>query len=109
MLSFTIPVAIVGIASVIMSVFGKTYIPNSYSVKLLIMTVLGTLIGCIGEEIGWRGFMQPSFNRKYSLFSSAVFTGVLWGAWHFGILVSCGVLAYLLFILLVTEFSVIMA
>ncbi len=109
MLSFTIPVAIVGIASVIMSVFGKTYIPNSYSVKLLIMTVLGTLIGCIGEEIGWRGFMQPSFNRKYSLFSSAVFTGVLWGAWHFGKLVSCGVLAYLLFILLVTEFSVIMA
>ena len=41
-----------------MSVYGKIYIPNSYPVKLLIMTVLGALIGCIGEEIGWRGFIQ---------------------------------------------------
>ncbi|MBW4829011.1 MAG: CPBP family intramembrane metalloprotease [Clostridiaceae bacterium] len=73
------------------------------------MIVLGALIGCIGEEIGWHGFMQPSFNRKYSLFSSAVFTGILWGAWHFGKLVSYGILGYLLFILLITEFSVMMA
>jgi membrane protease YdiL (CAAX protease family) len=53
--------------------------------------------------------MQPSFNRKYSLFSSAVFTGILWGAWHFGKLASYGILGYLLFILLITEFSVMMA
>lgn len=109
LLSFITPVVIVAITSAIMSIYGKTYISNSYSVKLSIMTVLGTLIGCIGEEIGWRGFMQPFFNRNYSLFSSAVFTGILWGAWHFGKLASYGILGYLLFILLITEFSVIMA
>lgn len=109
LLSFIIPVAIVAITSAIMSVYGKPYIPNSYPVKLLTITVLGALIGCIGEEIGWRGFMQPSFNRKHSLFSSAVFTGILWGAWHFGKLTSYGILGYLLFILLITEFSVMMA
>lgn len=109
LLSFIIPTTIVSITSAIMSVYGKTYIPNNYSIKLLIITVLCALIGSIGEEIGWRGFMQPSFNRKYSLFSSAVFTGILWGAWHFGKLASFGILGYLLFILLITEFSVMMA
>jgi uncharacterized protein len=108
-LSFIIPVAIVASTSAIMSVFGKTYIPNGYPVKLLIITVLGAFIGCIGEEIGWRGFMLPVFNRKYSLFSSAAFTGILWGAWHFGKLLSYGLLGYLLFIVLITEFSVMMA
>jgi membrane protease YdiL (CAAX protease family) len=66
------------------------------------------LIGCIGEEIGWRGFMLPSFNRKYSLFSSAIFTGILWGTWHFFKLTSYGFLGYLLFILFITELSLIM-
>ncbi len=52
LLSFIIPAAIVAITSVIMSVYGKPYIPNSYPRKLLIMTVFGALIGCVGEEIG---------------------------------------------------------
>lgn len=109
LLSFIIPLVIIVIASAVMSVYGKAYIPNSYSIKLLIVTAIGTLFGCVGEEIGWRGFMQPSFNRKYPLFSSATFTGILWGIWHFGKIASFGILGYLLFILLITEFSVIMA
>ena len=109
LLSFMIPAAIVISASRVMSAFGKTYISNGYSDKLIIVTFLGSLIGCIGEEIGWRGFMLPSFNRKYSLFSSAVFTGILWGVWHLGKLASFGILGYLLFIILITEFSVIMS
>ena len=108
LLSLMISATIVASASAIMSACGKTYISNGYFDKLIVITVLGLLIGCIGEEIGWRGFMLPSFNRKYSLFSSAVFTGILWGAWHFGKLTSYGILGYLLFILLITEFSVIM-
>lgn len=108
-LSFMIPVAIVTIASLIISAYGTTYIPNPYPVNLLVMIVLASVFGCIGEEIGWRGFMQPLFNRRYSIFNSGVFTGVLWGIWHFGKLVSHGVLGYLLFIVLITKFSVIMA
>lgn len=109
LLSFMISATIVVSTSAIMSACGKTYISNDYSNKLIIVTVLLSLIGCIGEEIGWRGFLLPSFNKKYSLFSSAVFTGVLWGAWHFGKLMSYGILGYAFFILLITEFSVIMA
>jgi uncharacterized protein len=109
LLSFIIPAAIVAAAALVMSALGKTYIPNGYSTNLLIITVFGALIGCIGEEIGWRGFMQPAFNKKYSLFRSGVFTGILWGAWHLGKLTTYGIIGYLLFILLITELSVMMA
>lgn len=53
--------------------------------------------------------MLPAFNEKYSLFNSAVFTGILWGAWHFGKIISYGILGYILFIVLITEFSIVMA
>lgn len=109
LLSFMISVAIVAGAAVIMSLSGKTYISNGYSSKLIVVTVLLSLIGCIGEEVGWRGFVLPAFTKKYSLFSSAVFTGILWGAWHFGKLMSYGILGYILFIVLITEFSIVMA
>lgn len=109
LLSFMISAAIVTGAAIIMSLIGKTYISNEYSSKLIIVTVVFSLLGCIGEEIGWRGFMLPAFNKKYFLFSSAVFTGILWGAWHFGKLMSYGILGYILFIVLITEFSIVMA
>lgn len=109
LLSIIIPAAIVVSTSTIMSACGKAYIPNNYSDKLIIEIILFSLMGCIGEEIGWRGFMLPAFNRKYSLLKSAVFTGILWGAWHVGKLASYGALGYILFILLITEFSIIMA
>ena len=64
LLSFMISVAIVVSAAVIMSLSGKAYILNGYSSKLIIITILLSLLGCIGEEIGWRGFMLPAFNKK---------------------------------------------
>lgn len=109
LLSFMISAVIVVSAALIMSLSGNAYISNGYSIKLTIVTVLLSLIGCVGEEIGWRGFMLPAFNEKYSLFISAVFTGILWGAWHFGKIISYGILGYIMFIVLITEFSIVMA
>jgi len=67
-----IPATIVASASAIMSAFDKTYVSNGYYDKLIVMTVLGSLIGCLGEKIGWREFLLPSFNSKNSLSSSTV-------------------------------------
>ena len=106
-LSFIISAGIVACATVVMSASGKAYTSSNYN-KILIPVILLSLIGCIGEETGWRGFMLPSFNKKYSLLMSGIFTGILWGAWHFGKIASFGFLAYVLFIVLITEFSVIM-
>lgn len=36
----------------------------------------------IGEEYGWRIFLQPKLQDKYGKFSGTVMVGIIWGLWH---------------------------
>jgi membrane protease YdiL (CAAX protease family) len=36
----------------------------------------------IGEEVGWRGFLQPRLRRRFSILSAGAITGVVWTFWH---------------------------
>jgi membrane protease YdiL (CAAX protease family) len=42
----------------------------------------GTIWGGGQEELGWRGFMLPTLQERYSALVSSVFVGVAWAAWH---------------------------
>jgi len=66
------------------------------------------LIGACGEELGWRSFLQPHLQRRYSRLISALIVGILWGTWHVMYL-SDGPLFFGLFLLLTMALSVIMA
>jgi len=66
------------------------------------------LIGACGEELGWRSFLQPHLQQRYSPLISALIVGILWGTWHVMYL-SDGPLFFALFLVLTIAFSVIMA
>lgn len=55
----------------------------------------GIYAGPLGEELGWRGFLLPELQKRFSPFKSAIVIGVVWFLWHvplwwapFGTLVS---------------------
>lgn len=50
--------------------------------RLLIGIAAGLLVG-IFEEIGWTGFAVPRLRQHYSIFSTGLIVGFLWGAWHY--------------------------
>lgn len=35
------------------------------------------------EEFGWRGFLQPRLQKRFSALLSAIIVGLLWAVWHF--------------------------
>ncbi len=36
----------------------------------------------IGEELGWRGYLQPMLRERYSLLVASLVVGVTWALWH---------------------------
>jgi len=44
---------------------------------ILVNIILGGL-----EEVGWRGVLLPELMKRYSKFTSTIFTSVIWSVWH---------------------------
>ncbi|MEV6555778.1 type II CAAX endopeptidase family protein [Nocardia sp. NPDC051756] len=47
-----------------------------------IVFVVIQLIGATGEEIGWRGFLQPLLESRMRRFAAIAVTGAVWALWH---------------------------
>jgi uncharacterized protein len=48
---------------------------------LPLLIVLGTPLS-LGEEIGWRGYLLPTFLRRYSPLVATGWVAFWWGLWH---------------------------
>jgi CAAX protease family protein len=53
----------------------------SVMVALLVQSVPGGLV-TLGEEFGWRGYVQEKLLRTFGLNRGLVLLGVIWGLWH---------------------------
>jgi uncharacterized protein len=55
---------------------------------IVITGTSGMLVGlatATGEEIGWRGFLQPELYRHMNFATMGLVSGLIWAAWHFPI------------------------
>lgn len=82
----TIPV----IASAILfflSQYSSDYIPKIITTEnkpqLILTAISAGVFLTLFEEVGWTGFATPELTKRYSIFKSGLFLGMLWGLWHF--------------------------
>ncbi len=52
------------------------------SLSITLGAVVVALIGGIGEEIGWRGFLQPAMEQRFGAFRGTLLVGAIWSYWH---------------------------
>lgn len=80
---------------------------NNHTWQEYTLAVIFILIGSLGEEIGWRGFLLPNLLKKYSFTISSAIVGTVWGLWHFRF--DSGVTSFLIYILFAIETSIIIS
>jgi len=48
---------------------------------LLLQSIPGSIL-TLGEEIGWRGYLQKKLTDKYGIGFGLILLGLIWGYWH---------------------------
>ena len=49
---------------------------------LLGVAAVVVIIGGLGEETGWRGYLQPTLQRRFAVLPATGLVAVTWAAWH---------------------------
>ncbi|PFD36453.1 CPBP family intramembrane metalloprotease [Bacillus cereus] len=62
------------------AIFGGATVQKPLYVALLSFPIM--IIGGGLEEIGWRGFLQPALQKRFSAFFSTVIVSIIWAIWH---------------------------
>ena len=44
--------------------------------------IAALVVFSVGEEFGWRGFLQPRLAQRYGVVSGSLLVGLVWGVWH---------------------------
>ncbi|MFF5993150.1 type II CAAX endopeptidase family protein [Lysinibacillus sp. KU-BSD001] len=60
--------------------WGGVSIKNPLYVALINFPIM--IIGGGLEEIGWRGYLQPTLQKRWSPFTSTLIVGAIWAIWH---------------------------
>lgn len=54
---------------------------SNFFISMIVINLLNSVLA-LGEEVGWRGFLQKKLLEQNSLLKSIVFLGLVWGFWH---------------------------
>ena len=104
--AIAIPSLCIVISSFLLSYLTIDYVAWSGDFLFYSLNALAIVIGCTAEEIGWRGFLLPNLQKRYTPFISSLLVGVLWGIWHLNF--TGGLLGFVLYTVTIIEMSVLM-
>jgi membrane protease YdiL (CAAX protease family) len=75
-----------GVVLVGLSLRTPVYLPaivnSSDRAGLLLSAIAYGLVGGAVEELGWTGFAIPRLRARFSVLSTGLIVGVMWGVWH---------------------------
>ena len=75
--------ALLGLLSLIGAVvFGGTAPEHWFSLPRPAL-LAGWLVGPWGEELGWRGYAQPTLQKRTGALAASFVVGLLWSLWHY--------------------------
>ena len=104
-IAFGLPFTVAGGAVALYVLTGGT--PPGLGTISAIELVIFVLV--IGEEIGWRGFLQPRLRERMGLVPAGLATGAAWTLWHLPVYLAPGsVLAFAVFAWWVLPLAVVM-
>lgn len=58
-------------------------IPFGLRTTELLPALIVILLISFGEEYGWRGFLLPRLQQRFSALGASLILGIVWGLWHF--------------------------
>ncbi len=82
------------------------------TILLATVEVIRASATTLGEEIGWRGFFIHELRKVLSFTGVSIFSGVIWAAWHWPLLVYYSnnvLLEFITFFIVIISMSFIMA
>jgi membrane protease YdiL (CAAX protease family) len=59
-----------------------TLVADLTAAGILLMFADTLIRGPLGEELGWRGYLQNELSKRFSLLRASLIVGVIWGLWH---------------------------
>lgn len=84
LIALGLPLVILTMGVILFIALGGPIDPSSLPFPgiYLFALVWGTIWGGGQEDLGWRGFMLPLLQEKYSALVSSLLIGVAWAGWH---------------------------
>ncbi|WP_168800418.1 CPBP family intramembrane glutamic endopeptidase [Cellulomonas telluris] len=107
--SLGVAAVVVAVAAVAQAVWGgwPPLDPATLGAPLVVV-LAAQLLGAAGEEVGWRGLVQPLLETRLPVLGAAVVTGLLFGLGHVHVL-AAGPVVYALFLVSAVGLSVALA
>lgn len=105
--TIAIPSICIVVSGFILTYYKIDYVSWKGDITFYMLNFLAILVGSAAEEIGWRGFLLPNLQKKYTPFTSSIIVGILWGVWHLNF--TGGVLGFILYTVTIVEMSILMS